>query len=412
VASVIDQAVIREQFPLLKRELHGKPIVYLDSAASSLQPRRVIDAMSHYYANSHANVHRGVYGTAEEATGLYEGARHAVGALIGAKHPAQEIIFTKNATESINLFVSSWGGANLGPDDAVVVSIMEHHANIVPWLVLKERIGFDLRWIQVDDQGELILDNLDELLSGAKVLSITAMSNVLGTINPISELAAAAHRHGAIIHVDGCQSVPHLSVDVAALDIDLMSFSAHKMLGPTGIGVLWARRELITAMPPFLAGGGMILDVRTDGFTPADGPARFEAGTPPIAEAVGLAEAARCLREIGLDEVRAHEQALTAYALDSLFDAFGDTLRVHGPRDATRRGGVISFTLGDIHAHDIAQMLDAHAVCVRPGHHCAKPLMRQLGVPATARASFGIYNTMADVDVLVEGLHDATKLFA
>ncbi len=409
---MINEAEIRAAFPLLKRELHNTPIVYLDTAASSLQPQRVIDAMSHYYANSHANVHRGVYGTAEEATGLYEGARHAVGSLIGSKHPAQEIVFTKNTTESINLFVNSWGGTKLGPDDAVVISIMEHHANIVPWFVLQERIGFELRWIGVDGNGELMLDNLDELLTGAKVLSVTAMSNVLGTINPIAELAAAAHRHGAIIHVDGAQSVPHLPVDVDALDIDLMSFSSHKMLGPTGIGVLWARREILTAMPPFLTGGGMILDVRTDGFTPADGPSRFEAGTPPIAEAVGVAEAARYLKELGLDAVRDHEQALTAYALDRLFDAFGDELTVHGPRDVARRGGVISFTLGEVHAHDIAQILDSHAVCVRPGHHCAKPLMRHLGVPATARASFGVYNTTADADALVEGLRDAAKLFA
>ncbi len=409
---MIDEARVRAQFPLLKRELHGKPIVYLDSAASSLQPQRVLDAMTNYYEHSHANVHRGVYGTAEEATNLYEGARRAVGSLIGAKHSPQEIVFTKNTTESINLFVGSWGGANLGPGDVVVLSIMEHHANIVPWLVLQERLGFEIRWIQIDAQGELILEDLDTVLAGAKVLSITAMSNVLGTINPIAELAQAAHRHGAIIHVDGAQSVPHLSVDVVDLDIDLMSFSSHKMLGPTGIGVLWARRELLTSMPPFLTGGGMILDVRTDGFIPADGPARFEAGTPPIAEAVGLAEAARFLEELGLEEVRAHEEALTAYALDRLFEAFGDDLVVHGPRNPDRRGGVISFTLGDVHAHDIAQILDSHAVCVRPGHHCAKPLMRHLGVPATARASFGIYNTQADADALVEALRDATKLFA
>lgn len=412
MAVVRDLTALRSDFPLLERELHGKPIVYLDSAASSLQPQSVIDAMVTYYQRSHANVHRGVYGTAEEATSLYEGARHSVGKLIAAPHPAQEIIFTKNTTESINLLVSSWGSSSLGPKDAVVLSIMEHHANIVPWLVLQERLGFAIRWIQVDKAGELILDDLDQLLQGAKILSVTAMSNVLGTINPIAHLARRAHEHGAMVHVDAAQSVPHLRVNVAELDVDFLSFSSHKMLGPTGLGVLWGRREIIKAMPPFLTGGGMILDVKTDGFTPAEGPARFEAGTPPIAEAVGVAEAARYLMDLGLDEVRAHEEHLTAYALDALFDAFGQALVVHGPRQASKRGGVISFTLGDVHAHDIAQILDAHAVCVRPGHHCAKPLMRHLGVPATARASFGVYNTESDADALVEGLRDATKLFS
>jgi cysteine desulfurase/selenocysteine lyase len=411
VSKTFDVAKIKKDFPLLERTVHDRPIIYLDSGASSLQPHVVIDAMSHYYATTHANVHRGVYSTAEEATILFERSRQVVGAFLGAVHPAEEIVFTKNTTESINLLANSWGATNLGPGDAVVLSIMEHHANIVPWQMLSARLGFEIRWITVDSEGFLILDDLDALLEGAKLLSITAMSNVLGTINPIRELAARAHAAGALIHVDGAQSVPHLGTNVVADDLDFLSFSGHKVLGPTGIGVLWGRRELLAAMPPFLGGGGMILDVKTDGFLAADPPQRFEAGTPPIAEAIGLSEAIRYIDTIGIDEIRSHELHLTTTALDALAGRFGDSLTVHGPGPGAHRGGVISFTLEGVHAHDMAQILDSVGVCVRPGHHCAKPLMRFLGVPATARASFGLYNDEHDIEVLLEGIDQAAKLF-
>jgi cysteine desulfurase/selenocysteine lyase len=402
----------KADFPLLRRKIHDRPIVYLDSAASSLQPQSVIDTMSSYYEQTHANVHRGVYATAEEATRLYEDARRVVGDFLGAPAPRQEIVFTKNTTESINLLAHAWGAAQLGPGDAVVLSLMEHHANIVPWQMLAERLGFELRWIPVDPQGFLVLDELGALLDGAKLLSITAMSNVLGTINPIAELSRAAHEAGALIHVDAAQSVPHLKTDVAADELDFLSFSGHKTLGPTGIGVFWGRRALLEEMSPFLGGGGMILDVRTDGFLAAKGPQRFEAGTPPIAEAVGLTEAIRYLDGVGIEAVRAHERSLTTLALEAIDDRFGSQVTVHGPGPGEHRGGVLSLTLEGVHAHDVAQILDSLGVCVRPGHHCAKPLMRFLGVPATARASFGLYNDAHEVDVLLEGLAMAARLFS
>ena len=408
----LDVSVLKKDFPLLDREINGHRIVYLDSAASSLPPHPVVAAMDHYYETTHANVHRGVYATAEEATRLFEDTRHVVGRFLGAASPAREIVFTKNTTESINLLAHSWGRANLADGDAVVLSIMEHHANIVPWQMLAAERGIELRWIDVDPDGRLVLDNLDQLLDGAKLLSITAMSNVLGTITPLSQLTEAAHRAGALIHVDGAQAVPHLPLDLAALDLDFLSFSGHKALGPTGIGVLYGKEALLEAMPPFLGGGGMILDVRTDRFLAAEAPQRFEAGTPPIAEAVGLSEAIKYLTSVSIEAIRAHEIELTAYALSSLNERFGDTITVHGPPAGPDRGAVLSMTIDGVHAHDVAQILDSVGVCVRPGHHCAKPLMRHLGVPATARASFGLYNDEADVDTLVDGLDRATKLFA
>ena len=408
----LDVSVLKKDFPLLDREINGHRIVYLDSAASSLPPHPVVAAMDHYYETTHANVHRGVYATAEEATRLFEDTRHVVGRFLGATSPAREIVFTKNTTESINLLAHSWGRANLVEGDAIVLSIMEHHANIVPWQMLAAERGIELRWIDVDPDGRLVLDNLDELLDGAKLLSITAMSNVLGTITPLAQLTEAAHRAGALIHVDGAQAVPHLPLDLAALDLDFLSFSGHKALGPTGIGVLYGKAALLEAMPPFLGGGGMILDVRTDRFLAAEAPQRFEAGTPPIAEAVGLSEAIKYLTSVSIEAIRAHEIELTAYALSSLDERFGDTITVHGPPAGPDRGAVLSITIDGVHAHDVAQILDSVGVCVRPGHHCAKPLMRHLGVPATARASFGLYNDEADVDTLVDGLDRATKLFA
>ncbi len=406
-----DVEVVRKDFPLLTRRVHDLPIVYLDSASTSLQPRSVLSAMEQYYETTHANVHRGVFATAEEATHLYEQTREIVGRFINAPRPATEIVFTKNTTESINLVAHSWGRSNLVAGDVVVLTEMEHHANVVPWLQLAEERGIELRYVPIDDQGRLDLTGLEALVDGAKLVGVSAMSNVLGTINPLRQIADVAHRAGALVLADGAQSVPHLPTDVQALDVDFLAFSSHKMQGPTGIGVLWARSELLASMPPFLGGGGMILDVRTDRFLPAEAPHRFEAGTPPIAEAVGLSAAVAYLEEIGMPAIRAHERALTTYALDTLAERLGDDVRVFGPPAGDDRGGVLSIAYRDIHAHDLAQVLDEYAVCVRPGHHCAKPLMRRLGVSATARASFGLYSDEHDVDVLIEGLSAAGRLF-
>jgi cysteine desulfurase/selenocysteine lyase len=408
----LDAAALRKDFPLLAREVHGRPITYLDSAASSQRPTAVLDAMREYDETTHANVHRGVYAIAEEATRRFEAARIDVGRFIGAPDPGREVVFTKNATEALNLVAHAWGRTHLGRGDVVVLTEMEHHANIVPWHMLAAERGIELRWIPVDDDGRLVLDDLDTVLDGAKLLGLTCMSNVLGTLNPVADLAAAAHAAGAVVVADACQSVPQLPTDVAALGVDFLAFSAHKMLGPTGIGVLWGREELLAELPPFLGGGEMILDVRKDGFTPNDIPWRFEAGTPPITEAIGLGAAVQYLRAVGMDAVRAHEQSLTAYALDQLTARFGDGIRIFGPAEAADRGGVISFAFGDVHPHDVSQILDQYGVCVRAGHHCAKPLMRRLGVNATARASFGLYTEEHDVDTLVEALDATGKFFS
>ena len=410
--ATLDAATLAKDFPLLSREVHGRPITYLDSAASSQRPTAVLDAMRNYDETTHANVHRGVYTIAEEATRRFEAARTNVGRFIGAPDPGREVVFTKNATEALNLVAHTWGRTHLGRGDVVVLTEMEHHANIVPWHMLAAERGIELRWIPIDDDGQLVLDELDAVLDGAKLLGVTCMSNVLGTLNPIAELAAAAHAAGAVVLADACQAVPHLPTDVASLGVDFLAFSAHKMLGPTGIGVLWGREELLAELPPFLGGGEMILDVRKDGFTPNDIPWRFEAGTPPITEAIGLGAAVDYLRAVGMDAVRAHEISLTAYALDALNERFGDGIRIFGPSDAEARGGVLSFALGEVHPHDISQILDQYGVCVRAGHHCAKPLMRRLGVNSTARASFALYNDERDVDTLVEALDEAKKFFA
>jgi cysteine desulfurase/selenocysteine lyase len=407
----LDVEVVRKDFPLLARTVHDRPIVYLDSASSSLQPRAVLAAMERYYETTHANVHRGVYATAEEATALYEGARRKVGRFIGAADPKGEIVFTKNATEALNLVANSWGRANLKAGDAVVLTEMEHHSNLVPWLMLSEALGLELRYLRVDGQGRLDLGDLELLVEGAKAVAVSAMSNVLGTINPVPTIAEAAHRHGAVVVVDGAQSVPHLVTDVKTLGADFLAFSGHKMQGPTGIGVLWGRRELLENMPPFLGGGGMILDVKLDRFTPAETPWRFEAGTPPIAEAVGLSAAVDYLSAIGMEQIVAHERLLTAYAMDAIADRLGGECRVFGPPAGGDRGGVLSLAYRDVHPHDLAQVLDQFAVCVRPGHHCAKPLMRRLGVPATARASIALYNDESDIDTLIEGLAHVGTVF-
>jgi cysteine desulfurase/selenocysteine lyase len=402
---------VRADIPLLRRVVNGRPITYLDSGASSLQPRAVLEAMTRYYELRHANVHRGVYQTANEATEAYEGARAAVARFVGAPGGAREVVFTKNTTESFNLLARSWGASNLREGDVVLLTEMEHHANIVPWFQLRESTGIEVRFVPVTDDYRLDLSDLGRLLEGVKLLAVTGMSNVLGTRPPLRALADAAHAAGALIAVDGAQSVAHGPSDVAALDVDFLAFSGHKMLGPTGIGVLWTRESVLETMPPFLGGGGMIADVRTDGFTPAKGVARFEAGTPPIAEAVGLAAAVRYLEALGMDNVAAHERVLTADALHRLADTFDGRVRVIGPADTTERGGVISLDVEGVHAHDVAQVLDEFGVCVRPGHHCAKPLMRRFGLAATARASFGPYSLTRDTDVLLEALEHALKMF-
>ena len=405
----LDVTAIRKDFPILDRQVHGKRLVYLDSASSAQKPATVIDAMTHYYETTHANVHRGVYAIAEEATRLFEPGRSTLARFIGAA--ADEVVFTKNITEAINLVASSWGRSNLKAGDVVVLTEMEHHANLVPWLMLKNQLGIELRYLPLTGDGQLDLSHLDRTLQGAKLLGVSAMSNVLGTINPVRQLADAAHAAGALILVDGAQHVPQLPTDVRALDVDFFGCTGHKMLGPTGIGALWARPELLEAMPPFLGGGEMIRDVRLDGFTTNDVPWKFEAGTPPIAEAVGLTAAIEYLQALGMPAVREHEHNLTRYAMETLLDRHPE-LVLYGPKDPSQRGGVISFNYKDVHPHDLSQVLDEAGVCVRAGHHCAKPLMRCLGVGATARASFSVYNDEADVDVLVDALSDADRLFS
>jgi cysteine desulfurase/selenocysteine lyase len=370
----------------------------------------VLDAMQRYYETTHANVHRGVYQIAQEATEMYEGARAKVAGFIGAAAPA-EVVFTKNATEAVNLVAYTWGRANLGTTDAMVTSEIEHHANFVPWLQLHQEKGTELRFLPLGQDGTLDLDQLDQLLDGAKLLAVTAASNVLGTLPPVRLLADAAHAAGALVLVDGAQYVPHLPTDVQEMGADFVAFTGHKMLGPTGIGALWARRELLESMPPFLTGGEMIRDVRLDGFTTNDVPWKFEAGTPPIAEAVGLGAAVDYLNGLGMSAVRAHEQALTAYAMRALKERYGDDISIHGPPPGSERAGIVSFAYKDVHAHDLSQVLDQAGVCVRAGHHCAKPLMRRLGVTATARASFSVYNDEPDVDVLVDAIGQADALF-
>ena len=402
---------LKSNFPLLSQTINGHQIVYLDSAASSQKPDVVIETMNHYYRTINANVHRGAYEIAAQATEAMEQARAKLATFIGASS-ANEIVFTKNATESFNLIARSWGGQNLGPNDVVLISDMEHHANIVPWQILSAEKGFEVRWIPLTPDGHLDLSQLDRLLNGVKMVSVTAMSNVLGTLNPIREIADKAHSVRALMAVDGSQYVPHLPTDVVELGADFLCFTGHKMCGPTGIGVLWGRAELLDAMPPFLGGGEMILDVRRDGFTPNELPHKFEAGTPPIAEIIGLGAAVDFLDSLGMSEVRQHEIDLTNYALRVLNDRYGEEITIHGPSNASERGGVLSIQYRDVHPHDLSQVLDQRGICIRAGHHCAKPLMRELGVGATARASLYVYNDQADIDALAESLAPAGELFA
>ena len=411
VAATLDVAALKAEFPLLQREVYGRPIVYLDSGATSQKPQSVLDAMDRYYAEINANVHRGAYHIAERSTTAMEGARGALAHFLGASS-AEEVVFTKNATEAINLVAHSWGRTNLAEGDAVLLTMLEHHANIVPWQQLAAERGVEVRWIPVGADGRLDLSDLDALLDGVRLLAITAASNVTGTLPPVRRLADAAHSVGASVLVDASQWTPHQPTDVSNWDADFVAVTGHKMCGPTGVGALWGRRELLDAMPPFLGGGSMIQNVTLEGFTPANVPARFEAGTQPIAEIVGWHAAINFLGDLGMEAVAAHERDLTAYALSTLTERFGDDLVIHGPDIVDERGGILSLAYRDVHPHDLSQVLDQHAVCVRAGHHCAKPLMEVLGVNATARASLYLYNDEADVDALADALADAGDFFA
>jgi cysteine desulfurase/selenocysteine lyase len=401
---------VRADFPILERKVHGKPLAYLDNAATTQKPRQVINALVHYYEHYNANIHRGLHTLAEEATAAYEASRVKVGEFINAPHPEQEIIFTRNTTESINLVANAWGRKFLRPGDEILFSAMEHHSNLLPWQLIAMATGAKLRHIELDETGHLVWDDvLAKIYERTKLVAITQMSNVLGTINPVKELARLAHRAGAVMLVDGAQSVPHMAVDVQDLDCDFLAFSAHKMLGPTGVGVLYGKRDLLDAMDPFLGGGEMISRVTYESSTYADLPHKFEAGTPNIADVIAFAPAIDYLETLGMDAVREHERELTQYAIDALRAVEGVT--VYGPLDATERGGAVAFNYGDVHPHDLSQVLDAEGIAIRAGHHCAQPLMRELGVVATARASFYLYNRSDEVDALVDALGAADRIF-
>ncbi len=406
-----DAALVKKDFPLLQRRINDKPLVYLDSANTSQKPQQVIDSMSQFMETTYAPINRSAYQLAAESTDAFENARSLCRTFINAPR-TNEIIFTKNATEALNLVAHSWGGANLQAGDVVVLTQMEHHANIVPWHMLVQSHGIQLRWVPLTADGQLDLTNLDELLKGAKIFSFTAMSNVLGTLTPVKQLCAAAHAAGALAIVDGCQYVPHNVTDVTEWDADFLAFSSHKMCGPSGIGVLWGREELLNAMPPFLGGGNMIADVRLDGFTCAELPAKFEAGTPPITDVIGFGAAMTYLNAIGMGNIRQHEKETVSYALSALHERYGNDITIHGPTDPEVRGATLSFKFKDVHPHDLSQVLDQSNICVRAGHHCAKPLMRLLGANATARASFYLYNSLDDVDALVNALEGAGDLFS
>lgn len=405
-----DTAAIRADFPILQQEHHaGVPLIYLDNAATSQKPSAVIEAVDDYYRRYNANVHRGVHKLSEEATAAYEQARIKIRKFINASSK-REIIYTRGTTEGINLVAQTWGRANLKPGDVVVSTQMEHHSNIVPWQILAAEKGFTLKFIPVLDDGTLDLDAYTRFLNegGVKLVTVMHVSNVLGTINPIVEMAKQAHDAGALILVDGAQSIPHMPIDVQALDVDFFAFSGHKMLAPTGSGVLYGKRDLLEAMPPWMGGGDMISTVRLEGSTWNDLPYKFEAGTPSIAEAIGLGAAVDYLSAVGMENVQAHEREITAYALDRLAEVPGVT--VYGP-EAEKKGAVAAFTVQGIHAHDVAQLLDAEGIAVRAGHHCAMPLHERLDVSATARASFYLYNTLEEVDALIAGLYQAQKAF-
>jgi cysteine desulfurase / selenocysteine lyase len=408
---MIDATTLRKDFPILERSVHGRRLVYLDSAATSQKPRVVIDSMQRYYEEHNANVHRGVHALAEEATEAYEDARARIARFIGAD--PRGIVFTKNATEAFNLLAYSYARLRLGEGDILLSTQMEHHANIVPWQMVQPEAGFELRYVPVTADGELDREAFDEIVATGRVklFTVTGMSNVMGTINPVAELAGAVRdaNADALVVVDGAQSVPHVPTDMLALGADALCFSGHKMLGPTGIGVLAADPELLDGMPPFLGGGEMITNVTLEGTTYNEVPYKFEAGTPMIAEAIGLGAAVDYLDAVGMDQVRQHEVALLEVCLPALEAVEGVT--VHGPRDPARRGAAVSFAVEGLHPHDIGTMMDREGVAVRAGHHCAKPLVRSLGTAATTRASFYVYNTVEEIDALVAAIETTKRFF-
>ena len=399
---------IRAEFPILNREVNGQPVAYLDNGATAQKPLAVLEALDRFNRNSNANVHRGVHTLSEEATALYEDARRRIADHLGAER--QEVVFTRNVTGAINLVAGSWGRANVGEGDRIVLTEMEHHSNVVPWYLLARQVGAELDWVPVTEDGRLELDALGAALErGPKIVAVAHVSNVLGTINPIAEITRMAHDAGALVLVDGAQAAPKLPLDMAETGADFYGFTGHKLYGPTGVGILWGRGELLDAMGPYEGGGSMIHKVEKQRISWASVPARFEAGTPPIAEAVGLAAAIDWVDELGLDSIHGHESELTAYALERLAEV--PDLRVFGPPTGEDRTGIVSFELAGVHAHDVSEILDRHAVAVRAGHHCAQVLMERLGVAATTRASFAVYNTRDEVDRLIEGLLDARRVF-
>ncbi len=406
----IDIDVIKKDFPALQREVHpGVPLVYLDTTATSQKPAAVLDSLNRYYSYHNANVHRGIHTLAEEATAAYENSRKCIASFIGATSE-KEVIFLRNTTEAINLVAHAWGRSKLVAGDRVILSEMEHHSNLVPWHILSEALGVEIDVINVDDEGYLDMDHYVNLLNnGPKLVSVTHMSNVLGTVNPIKTISTLAHDAGAIVMVDAAQSVPHMKVDVNEIGADFVAFSAHKMCGPTGIGVLWGRRDILEDIPPFLGGGDMIKRVYLRSFAPNDLPYKFEAGTPAIGEAIGFGEAVRYLDGIGMDKIWDHEQTLVKYAIEKVNQVPGVT--IYGPSNSQDRGGVVAFTLDGVHPHDIAQVLDSDGVAVRAGHHCAMPLHEKYSLMATARASFYIYNDVDDVDALVDSLDKVRHMF-
>jgi cysteine desulfurase/selenocysteine lyase len=408
--TTINTARIREDFPILKRQVNDKPLVYFDNAATSQKPNSVIDAIDRYYRYYNANIHRGIHKLAEEATVAHEEAREKVARFIAAGKTS-EIVFTRNATEALNLVAQSWGRANVGRGDKIVLTIMEHHSNIVPWQLVAEEKGATVDFINIDENGELRQDEVQEKIDDStKIVCVAHASNVLGTINPVKEIGRVAHRYGALFLVDAAQSVPHMPVNIRDIDCDFAAFSGHKMLGPTGIGVMYGKAELLEGMPPFLSGGEMIKEVHTTGASWKDLPYKFEAGTPSIADAIGLGAAVDYLQNIGMENVADHEKEITDYAMERMKDVEG--LHIYGPTNIDHRVGVISFNLGDIHAHDLASILDEDGIAIRSGHQCAQPLMEFLQVPAASRASFYIYNTKGEVDVFIEALERARKIFA
>jgi cysteine desulfurase/selenocysteine lyase len=407
---MFDVQALRDDFPVLQRQVHGRPLVYLDNAATTQKPRAVIEALVHFYEHHNANIHRAIHALGEEATEAYEETRVKVSRFIGAPQP-ETIVFTRNATEALNLVAYSWGRRNLQQGDEILLTEMEHHSNLVPWQRIAQEVGATVRYIGVTDEGTLALDGLDDLIGErTKLVGVTHVSNAFGTINPVREIAAAAHRKGALVVVDGAQSVPHMPVDVQALDCDFLAFSGHKMLGPTGVGVLYGRYELLDEMEPFLTGGEMIRRVRLDGSSWNDVPWKFEAGTPNIADVIAFSAALDYLSALGLENVRAHEEELTRYALRRLLQL--EDIVVYGPLDASQRGGVISFNYADIHPHDVGTILDREGVAIRAGHHCAQPLMRRFDMTGTARASFYVYNTRDEVDALIEGIEKVRIFFS